>query len=117
MSLGSLPRWQSALFGAIQFANTAYFETNIPIGVVITTLISSILFFRVSFHETWHSYSTETDPILCYQFEYTDGSVISALAVLETPTLINTEPSQKIEFPETGKLENGPAGRNDTVAR
>ncbi|KAJ6099963.1 hypothetical protein N7467_001498 [Penicillium canescens] len=96
MSLGSLPRWQSALFGAIQFANTAYFETNIPICVVITTLISSILFFR---------------------FEYTDGSVISALAVLETPTLINTEPSQKIGFPETGKLENGPAGRNDTVPR
>ena len=43
--------------------------------------------------------------------------MISALAVLETPTLINTEPSQKIDVPEAGKLEDGPADQNDTVPR
>lgn len=54
MSLGSLPRWQSALLSVVQFASAAsHLESDIPMSVIITTIISSIVYFQVIFQVFW----------------------------------------------------------------
>lgn len=48
------------------------------------------------------------------QFQYTDGSVIAALAVLETPNTIKAENPQPIALSEVGEVEGpftGPSGK------
>lgn len=53
MSLGSLARWQSTLLSVLSFTNTTpYLQIDIPMSVVVTTLISSAVFFKVKIHKT-----------------------------------------------------------------
>ncbi|KAJ5926563.1 hypothetical protein N7516_008336 [Penicillium verrucosum] len=97
MSLGSLAGWQSTLFSALSFTNLiSYLQTDIQINVVISILLSSAIFFN---------------------FEYTDGSVIAALAVLETPTSINASNPQQVDISKVDKVEDDHVDQSDVTSR
>lgn len=51
------------------------------------------------------------------QFEYTDGSVIAAVAILETPTPMEDENPQEVAFSEVGKIEDPPKGQTGRTTR
>jgi len=68
MFLGSLPRWQSALFSAGRFAIAAStVESDFPASVIITTIIFSILYLQVILSEIFSKgFSTgDVKLILC----------------------------------------------------
>ncbi|KAJ9492384.1 hypothetical protein VN97_g858 [Penicillium thymicola] len=97
MSLGSLAGWQSTLFSALSCTNTiSYLQTDIQINVVISILLSSAIFFN---------------------FEYTNGSVIAALAVLETPTSMNASRPQQVDISKVDKVEDGHVDQSYVTSR
>lgn len=55
--------------------------------------------------------------LFLFMFEYTDGSVIAALAILETPTSIEDENPQETGLFVVGKIEDPPTGRSGRTTR